>query len=78
MSDKRVSEITNAGRSMASPRAYRLADAIADMAGRYGESERRFISATDRAEIERHNRAAGRRYRALLRLTWALRDLDVS
>ncbi len=65
-------------RPTASVRAYRLADAIADMAGRYGDSERRiaFSSAFNRDEVTRHVRAASRRYRAMLRLVRALRDLD--
>jgi hypothetical protein len=75
----------------ASPAAYRLADAITAMAARYARSEVKAAYAFSRslthrdhpekyaadvAEAERHTRAADRRYKALRRLTVALRDLD--
>lgn len=68
----------------ASLRAYRLADAIAIMAHRYGQAERRGAYEVgrrgtgvrvDEAEIERQHRACNRRFAAIQRLTAALRDL---
>jgi uncharacterized protein YukE len=65
------------------PDAYDLADAVVDMALRLAEAERRQANAwrslpdgaDKRAEMQRWERAARRRLRALRRLTNALRDL---
>lgn len=66
-------------------RAYQLDRAITDMAGRFGSSSRKGAYAFGRvldgrgddarAEMERLERAADRQFRALQRLTAALRDL---
>lgn len=65
--------------------AYQLGRAITDMAARYGNSTRKGAYAFGRvlggrgddarAEMERLERAADRQFRALQRLTAALRDL---
>jgi hypothetical protein len=58
-------------------RAYRLRDAIVGMVSRLCASERAFafaVSSGDMPARDRHERAARRRYRAVLRLTAALRD----
>ena len=70
---------------MTSRRAYQLSTAITDMAGRFGSATRKGAYAFGRvldgggdearAEMERWERAADRRFRALQRLTAALRDL---
>jgi hypothetical protein len=67
--------------------AYQLGRAIADMAGRYGSSTRKgayaFARLLDgggadaRADMERLERAAERQFKALQRLTAALRDLPL-
>lgn len=72
---------------MASHRAYQLADAVADMALRIAEAERRRAGASTRfvytsnpaaeAECAHWERLAGWRHKALWRLTAALRDLTV-
>lgn len=66
--------------TMASRRAYQLADAIADMAQRQGQAELMeglSMGAGAREDAERWYRTARRRYKALLRLTAALRDLPM-
>lgn len=73
--------------TMASRRAYQLADAIEMMAHRLGSAESdRTLYATlhavfhteeNRAKSEHWSRAASRRRRALHRLTAALRDLPM-
>lgn len=61
---------------MASLRAYRLADAVTDMALRYAEAERNSAySLYDEPARIRWNRASQRRLKAMIRLTNALRDL---
>jgi hypothetical protein len=71
---------------VASERAYQLADAIAEMATRYGDARSRRAEefawylrnkASGRGEMDRWEQATRRRYRALLRLTAALRDLPM-
>lgn len=72
---------------MVSRPAYQLGRAITDMAARYGNATRKgayaFARVLDgggdeaRAEMERWERAADRQFRALQRLTAALRDLPL-
>jgi len=76
---------------MASHRAYQLSDAIADMVLRYGEATRAAATAHAEAveyygqqrawsasrEQDRWDRASERRFRAIQRLTAALRDLPM-
>lgn len=62
-------------------RADKLRTAILEMVLRYGESERRRAYAFEdgnTAERDRHARATDRRFRAIQRLTTALRDMDVT
>ncbi len=73
--------------TMASYRAYQLSDAVADMAQRLMGSERqrayaaldfaRDASKENRALRDRADRACGRQFKALMRLTAALRDLPM-
>lgn len=60
----------------ASIEAYRLRDAVLDMVGRLGESEREFCWAKTAAERDRARRACKRRYKAVMRLTACLRDMS--
>ncbi len=67
-------------------RAWTLADAVERMALRYGQTERDAAHAFSRhliyrrpedlTEQQRHDRAARRQYRAMVRLIRALRDRD--
>jgi hypothetical protein len=59
-----------------SVRAEQLRDAVLDMVSRYGESERGIFLTGPGAEQRRHIRAANRRFKAIMRLTAALRDID--
>lgn len=66
---------------IASPRAWRLRDATVDMVLRLSQSERdfAFASADHRAaDRDRAHRACQRRFKAILRLTAALRDVEVT
>lgn len=73
--------------TMTSRPAYRLGRAITEMAGRFGSSTRQGAyafgrvldggGAEARVEMERWERAADRQFRALQRLTAALRDLPM-
>lgn len=58
----------------ASTRGYLLRDATLDMVGRLAQSEREFAWARTPAEWDRAHRACRRRFKAVMRLTAALRD----
>lgn len=66
--------------SIPSPRAYELRDAILQMTVRYGDAQQRAGYAGLRGSnaYGRARRVAQRRFRAILRLTAALRDLEAS
>lgn len=72
-------------RYYASDRAHKLTSAVMDMTARYARSAHcsGIAYANGRGEtggktLEQWDRATNRQYRALIRLTYALRDVDVT